>query len=65
MWDDGYESSHPLQVKLETTSEIISVYDKITSSKGAAVMRMVESVVGPTQFKTGLKVKMVAYFING
>ena len=61
MWEDGYESSHPLQLKLETTSQIISVFDTITSGKGAAIMRMVESIVGFANFQASLKVIINLY----
>jgi aminopeptidase N len=67
MWEDGYASSHPLATKVENSlvqlvdkSKIISIFDKITTSKGIAVMRMVESVVGASGFQNGFKV----YFIN-
>ena len=57
MWDDGYSSSHPLAVKVATRAEILSsAFDAITSKKGAAVMRMVESVVGAAQVQNGFKV---------
>ena len=63
MWDDGFASSHPLKVKVLTRAEIISsAFDQITTRKGAAVMKMVESVVGATQFQNGLKVKKNLYF---
>ena len=60
MWEDGYESSHPLQIKVENLGQIISAFDLITSSKGAAFMRMVESIFGSSQFTTGLKVTIIS-----
>ena len=57
MWEDGYASSHPLAVKVQTRGEILSsAFDQITSRKGAAVMRTVESVVGAAQVQNGFKV---------
>jgi aminopeptidase N len=57
MWDDGFSSSHPLAVKVATRAEILaSAFDKITSRKGASIMRMVESVFGASQVQNGFKV---------
>jgi aminopeptidase N len=62
MWEDGYESSHPLQINVEHLGQLTSIFDVITSSKGAAIMRMVESIVGNTQFLNGLKVNYFLIF---
>ena len=63
MWDDGFASSHPLAAKVDASlaqlvdrTKVLSIFDKITTSKGIAVMRMVESVVGVLGFQNGLKV---------
>jgi osmotically-inducible protein OsmY len=59
MWEDGYGSSHPLAVKVKTKGEIVSsVFDTVTSRKGASIMRTVESVFGVTQVQNGFKVPL-------
>lgn len=55
MWDDGYVKSHPIEANVQTPDQITSVFDSITYSKGASVLRMLESVVTPAGFQAGLK----------
>ena len=56
MWDDAKPSSHPIVVKNVTdASEIISLFDSITYSKGASILRMLEKTVGADRFANGLR----------
>ena len=65
MWEDGYGSSHPLAVKVQTKGEILSsAFDTVTSRKGAAIMRTVESVFGALQVQNGFKVLRIFKSIN-
>ena len=56
MWDDGYPSSRPVVVNATSSDVINSLYDSITFSKGSAILRMLESIVGETNFQSGLRV---------
>ncbi|XP_060779905.1 alanyl (membrane) aminopeptidase-like b isoform X2 [Neoarius graeffei] len=54
---DSLNASHPLVLKeseIETTSEIFGLFDTITYSKGAAVLRMLQSYMVEKNFFTGL-----------
>jgi len=56
MWDDAKPSSHPIVVENVTSAaEITSLFDSITYSKGASVLRMLEKIVGPNRFREGLR----------
>ncbi len=64
MWDDGYSDAHSLQFNnlTESKSEIESnVLDIITSKKGAATIRMLESLVTPSSFETGFQVNIIIF----
>ena len=56
MWDDAKVSSHPIVVKNVTDPEIInSLFDSITYSKGASILRMLENTVGADRFRDSLR----------
>jgi len=56
MWDDAKPSSHPIVVKNVTDAgEITSLFDSITYSKGASILRMLEKIVGSEKFRNGLQ----------
>ncbi len=56
MWDDAKPSSHPIVVEnITSAAEITSLFDSITYSKGASVLRMLEKIVGPDRFREGLR----------
>ncbi|XP_076589916.1 alanyl (membrane) aminopeptidase-like b [Chaetodon auriga] len=56
--EDVLASSHPLippQENIQTTFEIIQLFDAITYSKGAIVLRMLAATVGERIFHKGIK----------
>ncbi|UJR37822.1 hypothetical protein I4U23_030512 [Adineta vaga] len=56
MWDDAKPSSHAIVVRnVTSSSEITSLFDSITYSKGASVLRMLEKIVGSDTFRDGLR----------
>jgi glutamyl aminopeptidase len=56
MWDDAKPSSHPIVVKNVTSAaEITSLFDSITYSKGASILRMLELIVGSSKFQESLQ----------
>ncbi|MCI4379249.1 hypothetical protein PGIGA_G00225670 [Pangasianodon gigas] len=55
---DSLNASHPLSLKeseIETTFDILGLFDSITYSKGAAVLRMLSAYMGEEKFFEGLK----------
>ncbi|UJR08425.1 hypothetical protein I4U23_012695 [Adineta vaga] len=56
MWDDAKPSSHPIVVQnLTDPGEITSLFDSITYSKGASILRMLELLAGTERFRNGLQ----------
>jgi aminopeptidase N len=59
MYDDGFESSHPVVAQVNTPAEINSVFDSITYDKGSSLIRMLEATVGEDNFRAGLNVRII------
>ncbi|XP_044213044.1 alanyl (membrane) aminopeptidase a [Thunnus albacares] len=62
--EDALASSHPLsapQEDVQTTYDIIDMFDAITYSKGAIVLRMLADVVGEEVFNNGVKMYLSAF----
>jgi aminopeptidase N len=51
---DAMRSTRPIRMKVETPAEINEVFDGIAYEKTAAVLRMIESYVGPESFRQGV-----------
>ena len=51
---DSTLSSHPIVVDVDTPDQINAVFDAISYSKGASVIRMLESFMGPENFRKGI-----------
>ncbi|NXN79471.1 AMPE aminopeptidase, partial [Bombycilla garrulus] len=51
--DDSLLSSHPIVVDVSSTAEITSVFDGISYSKGASILRMVQDWITPELFQKG------------
>jgi aminopeptidase N len=56
MYDDGFRTSQPVSVEVNSPAEINSLFSSITYDKGSSVLRMLESTVGPDNFREGLNV---------
>lgn len=52
---DGLRSSHPIEVPVRKPSDITQIFDSISYSKGASVIRMLAEYLGEDTFKTGLR----------
>ena len=52
---DSLKSSHPIDVKVNSPSEIREIFDAISYDKGGCVLRMLENFVGEKNFRNGLK----------
>ncbi|XP_030626829.1 glutamyl aminopeptidase isoform X2 [Chanos chanos] len=55
MVDDALLSSHPIIVDVSTPAEITSVFDSISYSKGASILRMLEDLLGRETFRDGCR----------
>lgn len=51
---DGLKNSHPIHQEVENPAEIGQLFDAISYSKGASVLRMLENFLGAEEFRRGL-----------
>jgi aminopeptidase N len=52
---DSLRTSHPIQVPIKHAEEVEEVFDAISYSKGACVIRMLNAVLGEEAFRKGLQ----------
>lgn len=69
MYDDGFGTSSPVQNEVLTPAQINSAFSSITYDKGSSLLRMLESTVGPENFRQGLIVKifknlLINFYLN-
>ncbi|XP_029009681.1 aminopeptidase N-like [Betta splendens] len=65
--EDALASSHPLsppQEDVQTTVQITEMFDSITYSKGATVLRMLADVVGEKDFNRAVKMYLLDFRYN-
>ena len=55
---DALKSSHPIEVPIYHAEEVEQVFDAISYSKGASVIRMIKAVLGMKNFQSGLQAYM-------
>ena len=51
---DALENSHPIETEVRNPAEISQLFDAISYSKGASIIRMLEQFIGPERFRKGL-----------
>ncbi len=51
---DGLKNSHPIEAEIRDPNEISELFDAISYSKGAAIIRMLEHFLGAETFRRGL-----------
>ena len=51
---DGLKSSHPIEQEVNNPAEIGQLFDAISYSKGASILRMLEQFLGSETFRQGL-----------
>ncbi len=51
---DGLKNSHPIEQEVKHPSEIEQLFDAISYSKGASILRMLEQFLGEETFRRGL-----------
>jgi len=52
---DSLKTTHPIDVKVKSPSEIREIFDAISYDKGGCILRMLEDYVGEPNFRKGLK----------
>lgn len=52
---DSLHNSHPIEVPVQHPSEIDEIFDAISYSKGATVIRMLYNYIGDDNFRKGMK----------
>lgn len=52
---DGLRSSHPIEVPVKNPSEITQIFDSISYSKGASIIRMLVKFLGEDTFQKGMR----------
>ncbi|MEE9283522.1 MAG: M1 family metallopeptidase [Nitrososphaerales archaeon] len=52
---DALKTSHSIDVKVNSPSEIAEIFDEISYAKGGSILRMVEGFVGNKAFRDGLR----------
>jgi len=58
---DSLQSTHAIRSRVETPAEIDESFDTIAYEKGAAIVRMIESYVGPDTFRSGVNAYLAAH----
>lgn len=52
---DSLKSSHPIEVPIAKSQQVTEIFDAISYSKGACVIRMLEAYLGEEQFRAGMR----------
>eukprot|EP00794_Sanderia_malayensis_P017827 gene17827-19608_t len=58
---DALKNSHPIEVEVGHPSEVDEIFDAISYSKGASVIRMLHEYIGDNDFKAGLHSYLTKY----
>ncbi|KAL6056357.1 Aminopeptidase [Balamuthia mandrillaris] len=53
---DGLKNSHPIEVEVSSSAQVNEIFDAISYSKGASVIRMVANYLGEERFQKGLQI---------
>lgn len=52
---DGLKNTHPIEVEVKHPSEISEIFDEVSYAKGASVIQMLSTFLGPEDFRDGLR----------
>lgn len=61
---DALEHTHPVEVTVKHPDEIRTIFDAISYSKGASIIHMLYSYLGPDDFRTGLRYYLEKHSYN-
>lgn len=53
---DGLHNSHPIEVPVQRPSDIDEIFDAISYSKGASIIKMLYNYLGGENFRNGMKI---------
>lgn len=56
---DGLRSTHPVEVPIPCSKDIDEIFDDISYDKGGSLLRMLESYLGETVFRDGMRIYML------
>lgn len=52
---DALETTHPMTHEVNTPDEVAGIFDAISYSKGASVIRMIKHMIGNEKFRDALR----------
>jgi len=55
LFADSLSTTHPIQANVKEAHEIESIFDRISYSKGASILRMLEAYMGEDRFRLGVQ----------
>ncbi|MEM0120623.1 MAG: M1 family metallopeptidase [Thermoprotei archaeon] len=55
LFADSLSTTHPIQASVKEAHEIESIFDRISYSKGASILRMLEAYIGEENFRRGVQ----------
>ncbi|KAL4648404.1 puromycin-sensitive aminopeptidase [Arapaima gigas] len=58
---DALDNSHPIEVNVGHPSEVDEIFDAISYSKGASVIRMLHNYIGDEDFRKGMNVYLMKF----
>ncbi|XP_034043789.1 puromycin-sensitive aminopeptidase isoform X2 [Thalassophryne amazonica] len=58
---DALDNSHPIEVKVGHPSEVDEIFDAISYSKGASVIRMLHNYIGDEDFRKGMNAYLLTF----
>lgn len=58
---DALNNSHPIEVNVGHPSEVDEIFDAISYSKGASVIRMLHDYIGDADFRLGMKLYLTKF----
>uniref|UniRef100_A0A250YLM6 Aminopeptidase n=1 Tax=Castor canadensis TaxID=51338 RepID=A0A250YLM6_CASCN len=58
---DALDNSHPIEVSVGHPSEVDEIFDAISYSKGASVIRMLHDYIGDKDFKRGMNMYLTKF----
>lgn len=58
---DSLANTHPIEVKVNSPSEIEEIFDDISYGKGASIIRMIEAYAGEDRFMRGVRSYLEKY----
>ncbi|MDO8583007.1 MAG: M1 family metallopeptidase [bacterium] len=53
---DGLKNTHPIEIEVHHPSEISEIFDAVSYSKGASIIRMLAAYLGEENFRKGLQI---------